>query len=127
MVLAAMDWGSFTLVESIGKKCRFLESVVAELGLANVTVVCGRVEALPWARADVVTARAVTALDRLFDWSVRHGGVETRWVFPKGRSWAAEVETARKDFAFDLQTHESITDPEARILVATNLRRRKRA
>src|SRR5438477_9387063 len=30
-----------TLVETTGKKCRFLEHVVATLGLANVTIRCG--------------------------------------------------------------------------------------
>ncbi len=125
MVLAAMDWGEVTLVESIAKKCRFLETLVETLGLANARVVHARVETLPWQRAEVVTARATAPLATLFDWSIRHGAPGARWVFPKGRSWAAEVERAREAFRFDLEVAESRTDREARILLVTNLRRVK--
>jgi 16S rRNA (guanine527-N7)-methyltransferase len=128
LVLAAMDWGRITLVESIAKKCRFLEAVAQAMGVADrVTIVHGRVEALPWLQAEVVTARAVTALETLFDWSVKHGVRGCRWLFPKGRRWAQEVEDARKAFRFDLEVVESLTDAEARILVVTNLQRVKRA
>jgi 16S rRNA (guanine527-N7)-methyltransferase len=125
LVLAAMDWGQVTLVEAIAKKCRFLETVVADLGLGNAVVVNARVEALPAQGAEVVTARATAPLATLFDWSVRHGAPGARWVFPKGRSWATEVEQARKAFRFDLDVAESRTDREARILLVTNLRRAK--
>jgi 16S rRNA (guanine527-N7)-methyltransferase len=50
----------FTLIESTGKKCRFLEHVRDALGLANVEVVQSRAEALrPAERFDTVLARAV--------------------------------------------------------------------
>lgn len=127
MVLAAMEWGRFTLVESIAKKCRFLEAVADEIGVSSmVTVTCARVEALSPLRAEVVTARATSALTNLFDWSVRHGRPATRFLFPKGRTWAEEVEAARARFQFEMQVIESMTDPEARILLFTGLRRKAR-
>jgi 16S rRNA (guanine527-N7)-methyltransferase len=50
----------FSLIESTGKKCRFLEHVRDTLGLANVTVVQSRAETYkPDARFDTVLARAV--------------------------------------------------------------------
>jgi 16S rRNA (guanine527-N7)-methyltransferase len=50
----------FTLIESTGKKCRFLEHVRDALGLANVEVVQARAEAFrPEVRFDAVLARAV--------------------------------------------------------------------
>jgi 16S rRNA (guanine527-N7)-methyltransferase len=53
----------FALVESIGKKCRFLEHVRDELGLTNVEVVQSRAETCkPEVRFDVVLARAVGPL-----------------------------------------------------------------
>ena len=57
-----------TLVDSIGKKCRFLESAVDELGLSKrVQVKCDRAEALAHVKKfrehfDFATARAVGAL-----------------------------------------------------------------
>lgn len=61
----------FALVESTGKKCRFLEHVRDTLGLANVEVVQSRAEAYkPEARFDTVLARAVGPLADL----VRNAG-----------------------------------------------------
>ena len=52
-----------TLVESSHKKCSFLEQVKAELGLANVHVVCERVERWkPAERFDIVVSRAFAEL-----------------------------------------------------------------
>ena len=67
------------LVESTGKKARFLELVVRELGLANVQVVAERAESakVPQ-RVDTVTARALAALPQI----VRYAG---RWLAPGGR------------------------------------------
>ena len=50
----------FTLIESTGKKCRFLENVRDTLELKNVTVVQSRAESYkPDRRFDTVLARAV--------------------------------------------------------------------
>ena len=59
--LAILEPGRrFTLVESTGKKCRFLEHVRDALGLSNVEVIQARAEALkPAERFDTVLARAV--------------------------------------------------------------------
>ena len=53
----------FALVESTGKKCRFLEHVRDTLGLTNVEIVQSRAEAYrPQAKFDTVLARAVGPL-----------------------------------------------------------------
>lgn len=88
-----------TLLESVGKKARFLDRVGAELGLENVNVTATRAEELgrtPEARDtyDIVTARAVAPLPTLLELCApfaRSGGV---LVFPKGNSVAAEVRAA---------------------------------
>jgi len=65
--LAILEPGwRFTLVESTGKKCRFLEHVRDALGLANVEVVQSRAEAFkPAQRFDTVLARAVGPIAEL--------------------------------------------------------------
>jgi 16S rRNA (guanine527-N7)-methyltransferase len=61
----------FTLIESTGKKCRFLEHVRDALALANVEVVQSRAESYrPDLRFDTVIARAVGPIADL----VRHAG-----------------------------------------------------
>lgn len=53
----------FTLIDSTGKKCRFLEAVRDALELSNVEIVQGRAESLrPGHRFDTVLARAVGPL-----------------------------------------------------------------
>ncbi|HUL96292.1 MAG TPA: 16S rRNA (guanine(527)-N(7))-methyltransferase RsmG [Usitatibacter sp.] len=52
-----------TLLDSSHKKCAFLEQAKTELGLANVEVVCARVEEWkPAARFDAVVSRAFSDL-----------------------------------------------------------------
>jgi 16S rRNA (guanine527-N7)-methyltransferase len=123
LVLATMGWGRFVLVDSIAKKCRFLETVKEELALKDVTVLNARVEQLPTLGVDVATARAAAPLDMLFDWAIRHVRPGGLYVFPKGRRWSDEVDAAQTRFRFDLECFPSMTDPDARILVARNLKR----
>ena len=70
------------LVESVGKKCAWLERTVEELGLENVRVACARAEELDEAPFDVVTARALGALPVLCEYAaplLREGGSLVAW------------------------------------------------
>jgi 16S rRNA (guanine527-N7)-methyltransferase len=63
MLLPKVD---VTLVEPLERRARFLADCVAELGLANASVLRGRAEDLKGQLSvDVVTARAVAPLERL--------------------------------------------------------------
>jgi 16S rRNA (guanine527-N7)-methyltransferase len=70
------------LVESVGKKCAWLERTVEALGLENVRVVRARAEELDEAPFDAVTARALAALPVLCEYAaplLREGGVLVAW------------------------------------------------
>ncbi|MET1037026.1 MAG: 16S rRNA (guanine(527)-N(7))-methyltransferase RsmG [Aeromicrobium sp.] len=82
-----------TLVEPLLRRTTFLDQVVADLGLDNVEVLRSRAEDVN-ATFDVVTARAVAALDKLGRWCmplVKPGGV---LLAMKGQSAADEVRVA---------------------------------
>jgi 16S rRNA (guanine527-N7)-methyltransferase len=85
----------FVLSESIGKKSRFVESAVAELGLSNVVVASQRAEeVLRSQRIDIITARAMAPLARiveLFGPSLRKG---SRLILYKGPDVEIEIEAA---------------------------------
>jgi 16S rRNA (guanine527-N7)-methyltransferase len=85
--LAVVDPGrEFALVESIGKKCRFLEHVRDALGLANVEVLQARAEALaPPRRFDTVLARAVGPVADLVRYAGRLVAADGRLLAMKGR------------------------------------------
>jgi 16S rRNA (guanine527-N7)-methyltransferase len=90
LVLAcAMPHSRFDLVESVGRKCEFLERVTVALQLDNVRVVNGRVE--EWAAGQGAEAysgavvRAVGLLPTLVEYAaplLRQGGLLVAW---KGR------------------------------------------
>ncbi len=59
----------FTLLDSNGKKTRFLNQCVLELGLDNVDVIHGRAEdCTPAQPFQQISSRAFTALDNLVQW-----------------------------------------------------------
>jgi 16S rRNA (guanine527-N7)-methyltransferase len=126
LVLALLDpTARLTLVESVAKKCRFLGEAVAVLGLnAQVTIENRRIETLPRQRFDIITARALAALDQLFDWALPYAGSGTRWILPKGARVDDELAVAIKRFAFDYRLEPSKTDDAARIVVASGVKRR---
>lgn len=120
VVAIARKGTRMTLVESNRKKAAFLLQAAARCG-ADVTVEPRRIEAVPSARFDVVSARALAALPRLFDLAIRFFGPGTVGLFPKGREADTEITEARRRFAFDLARTESRTEPDATILAVTNL------
>jgi 16S rRNA (guanine527-N7)-methyltransferase len=88
----------FVLIEPMERRIVWLTEQVAELGLANVTVVRGRAEdvRLP-ERLDQVTARAVSAFRKLIPLTaplLRDGG---ELVLMKGAAAPAEVDAAKKE------------------------------
>ncbi|MCX6398743.1 MAG: 16S rRNA (guanine(527)-N(7))-methyltransferase RsmG [Propionibacteriales bacterium] len=86
---------SITLVEPLLRRTTFLEEVVVELGLTNVTVVRGRADVLHGKQTfDVVTSRAVAPLERLLGWSMPLVAPRGALVAMKGSSAAEEVAAA---------------------------------
>jgi 16S rRNA (guanine527-N7)-methyltransferase len=92
------DW-RLALIESVGKKARFLQSAVDTLQLAGVTVLNERAEETGWRKelrdtADACVARAVAPLAVLVELCaplVRTGGV---LVFPKSGNVDPEIAEA---------------------------------
>ncbi len=88
-----------TLMDGTSKKVHFLESLVAELGLKNVHVVQGRAEELGRNTAhrgqyDLVTARAVAALNTLVEYLlplVRRDGYAVVYKGPSAADEFAEA------------------------------------
>ncbi|MFJ9313426.1 16S rRNA (guanine(527)-N(7))-methyltransferase RsmG [Pimelobacter simplex] len=85
-----------TLIEPLLRRTTFLEEVVDRLGLTNVTVVRGRADAVHGtATFDIVTARAVAALDKLATWCMPLVAPTGALLAMKGTSAEDEVAAAR--------------------------------
>lgn len=113
---------SVTLVDTNGKKARFLREAVRELGLDNVRVAQQRVEDVA-GRFDCITARAFASLADMLAWGghlLADGG---RWLAMKGRY--PEDELAALPPGFRLQAAHRLRvpglDAERHLLVLTRL------
>lgn len=89
----------FTLLDSNGKKTRFLTQVKMELGLDNLQVVNSRVEAFsPDLSFDGIVSRAFSSLAD-FSHLTRHlSTVETQWLAMKGLYPDEELQVLPEDF-----------------------------
>ncbi|MCC6674295.1 MAG: 16S rRNA (guanine(527)-N(7))-methyltransferase RsmG [Thermomicrobiales bacterium] len=90
---------AFTLIEATGKKVRFLDLVVTELGLENVTPIHERAEIVAHNPAyrehyDLAMARAVTQLAALAEIVLPFLKTGGRALFPKGEVLDDELDRA---------------------------------
>ncbi len=86
-----------TLIEPLERRVIWLQEVVDDLGLDNVTIMRTRAElAVGLVDADVVTARAVSALSNLAGLTIPLLNGRGEVVAIKGRSAGEEIEKAKK-------------------------------
>ena len=109
------------LIDSLGKRCRFLQAVVDELALP-ATVINGRAEDQTL-RVDVVTARAVAPMEKLLGYAQPYLQRGAQGVFLKGEKAEAELIEARKVWHFESDLSVSRSDPRGRIVSVRSLRR----
>jgi 16S rRNA (guanine527-N7)-methyltransferase len=116
------------LVEVRRKRAEFLTAMVDLLGLGErVTVAATKIESVPIMRdVAVISARACAPIDKLLGSAHHLATSATRWVLPKGRSAASELEAARGSWQGDFRIVASITDADAAIIVADDVRPRGR-
>jgi len=83
----------FTLIDSNGKKIRFVSHAARTLGLANVQALQARVEELaPDVPFDTIVARACAPLPQLLDMVTALAGPATRVLAMKGKRPDQEIE-----------------------------------
>jgi 16S rRNA (guanine527-N7)-methyltransferase len=123
LVIAILGGVPMTLIEPRRLRAEFLRHAVTELGLSGVAVSEAKVERT-LGKFDVITARAVARLDKLFGmaWHLAHS--ETKWVLPKGESVKSELDEARRAWQGSFRLVPSRTHPASAIVVAEQVQRR---
>ena len=109
------------LIDSLGKRCRFLQEIVDALDLP-ATVLNGRAEAQS-VTCDIVTARAVAPMERLLGYAQPYFERGAQGLFLKGEKAESELIEARKSWHFDAELAPSQSDPRGRIVSIRSLRR----
>ena len=125
MVLAIVPGIPAVLVESNSRKAQFLRDVATQIG-ASVTVINARIEDAGGESVekpvDILIARALAPLSKLCE--MADSLAARTCLFMKGARWQEELTEARKRWKIDVETIESRTSPDSRILRITRLKRR---
>ncbi|EIM9296124.1 16S rRNA (guanine(527)-N(7))-methyltransferase RsmG [Salmonella enterica] len=92
----------FTLLDSLGKRVRFLRQVQHELKLENITPVQSRVEAYPSEPPfDGVISRAFASLNDMVSWCHHLPGEKGRFYALKGRLPGDEIASLPDNFSVE--------------------------
>jgi 16S rRNA (guanine527-N7)-methyltransferase len=109
------------LYEATRKKCEFLQAAADRAGV-QVEIRNGRIEDARREPFNVVTARALAPLDKLFGYAHVFQGRQTLNLFLKGQSVGAELTLAHKSWRMKVDQRPSRSDPSGVILEIRELR-----
>ena len=110
------------LIDSLQKRCRFLQTVVDELELP-ATVVWGRAEAQAL-KVDIVTARAVAPMEKLLGYAQPCLSRGAQGLFLKGEKAELELQEASRVWQVEAYLTVSRSDPRGRIVTVRSAKRR---
>jgi len=110
------------LTESDTRKAAFLQNAVVELKI-RAELLSYRIETLSIPPAQVVTARALAPLSKLFTYAAPLLTEDGICLFPKGRNVKAELTAAEAEWQMEVESVPSQTDPESVILRIHGIRR----
>jgi len=117
LIVAALHSGPVTLVEERRLRADFLRRAAEALRL-DVEIVQARAERMAPRPFDVISARAFAPLGRLLDFGTGLSTAKSVWLLPKGRNAETELEALDPSWQGSFRLEPSVTDPEARIIVA---------
>lgn len=121
IMLKGREGAHVWLIDSLAKRCRFLQEVVDALCLP-ATVIVGRAEAQS-VMCDIVTARAVAPMERLLGYAQPYFQRGAQGLFLKGERAESELIEARKSWHFEAELAPSQSDMRGRIVTIRSLRR----
>ncbi|MCW0046991.1 16S rRNA (guanine527-N7)-methyltransferase [Brevundimonas sp. UYEF29] len=121
IMLKGREGAHVWLIDSLAKRCRFLQEMVNVLSLP-ATVIVGRAEAQS-VTCDIVTARAVAPMDKLLGYAQPYFQRGAQGLFLKGERAGSELIEARKSWHFEAELAPSQSDVRGRIVTIRSLRR----
>ena len=79
------------LIESIRKKCLFLTDAIKKCKIKNITIINDRVENITNIKADIITARAVSTVKNVLNYTIQVSNKSTKWIIYKGMNILNEI------------------------------------
>ena len=122
MVVATLDpRRPVVLVEPRRRRAEWLVAAGEAIGLPRVSVLSKRIEQVAPFAAAVISARAVMRMSPLIAAAASFSTPETLWLLPKGASALQELAQLDAKERQMFHVEQSITDPEARIVVGAGV------
>ncbi|MFI4919234.1 MAG: 16S rRNA (guanine(527)-N(7))-methyltransferase RsmG [Legionellales bacterium] len=114
----AMPDVQFVLLDSNGKKIRFLNEVKRQLGLKNIEMVQSRVENYHPAQGfDTVVSRAFSSLEQMIHWTQHLIATDGLWLAMKGRYPDDELQLTEQPYQVERYTVEGIEGERCCVLI----------
>lgn len=109
---------AITLLDSNGKKIRFLREVKRRLGLDNVEIVESRAESYHPARNfDTVTTRAFSSLTQMINWTKHLIAEEGLWLAMKGVYPQEELEMLQQPWRIEHYQLDAVEGERCSVLI----------
>ena len=123
LIIAALHDRHVTLVEERRLRVEFLHRAADAMGL-RIEILHARAERVPPRPFDVISARAFAPLEKLLSLGTAFSTQKSLWLLPKGRNAQAELARLDPSWQGEFRLEPSVTDPEAKILLARGVHRR---
>ncbi len=124
IVLAIVTDRPVMMVEPRRRRTEFLTQACDALSLRLATVHQAMIQNVRAEPFDAITARAYAGLTDIIDSTMHLARYSTTWILPKGRTAEQELEGARSTWQGVFHVERSLTDDEARIIVASGVKPR---
>jgi 16S rRNA (guanine527-N7)-methyltransferase len=125
IVIACLVEGPMTLVEPRRLRADFLHKAIQSLRI-DASLFCGKAERLAGC-FDMITARALAPLGRVLELSHHLSTGKSLWVLPKGRNAQSELAAAKRGWQGVFHVEQSLTDADSRIIVARDVKARRKS
>lgn len=117
IIVALLRDDPVMMVEPRARRAAFLGSCIASLGIGNARAVSAKIERVAGEQPTMISARAVASIDGLITAAGHLAEQATRWVLPRGRSGAEDVEALRERWQGVFHVEQSIVDPMSTIAI----------
>ena len=122
MVINLLGYRNITLIEANKNKVQFLKELI-KFTNSSSRVIHGRIENNNNLKPKIITARAVSKLNKLINLIDPYRDSLKMAIFPKGKTYLNEIEEAKKFWNFDYSLVPSITNKDSMIIVIKEFER----
>lgn len=116
IVVALLSDFAVDLVEPRKRRAAFLSDCIVRLALDNASVQPFSIERIS-STADIISARAVAATEKLLHVAQHCATPVTRWILPRGRVDDEETAVMRRCWQGMFHVEHSVTEPDSTIFI----------